>query len=46
MSHALLARSAFRIRALDAFAAAAVATAAVAALAAAAGAVVWAIRPR
>jgi hypothetical protein len=43
---ALLARSAFRIRALDAFAAAAVATAAVAALAAAAGAVVWAIRPR
>jgi hypothetical protein len=46
VASALLARSAFRIRGLDAFAAASVAVAAVAALAAAAGAVVWAVRPR
>lgn len=46
VASALLARSAYRIRGLDAFAAASVAVAAVAALAAAAGAVVWAIRPR
>ncbi len=41
-----LARAAFRMRSLDAFAAASVATGAVAALAAAAYAVVWAVSPR